>query len=139
MRRRSGHCAGDCAFASTGGSRLSFICALFFNEFQIHSQQILFCYFVKVGSAIAPFTAPSMCAPSLFHATHTTQHTTQSAEEHDKFFRQLEGAQNRFGVIADYFGKPLTPNRKVLAFPFLALFLFYIYMYISHLFKGANR
>lgn len=30
---------------------------------------------------------------------------SQIAEQHDQFFKRLEGAQNRFGIIADYFSQ----------------------------------
>ncbi len=32
---------------------------------------------------------------------------SQASVEHEQFFKQLEGAASRFGVVADYFGRGL--------------------------------
>lgn len=41
------------------------------------------------------------------------QSQSQLAEQHEKFFKELDGTENRFGVVADYFGRGLF-NKVVL-------------------------
>jgi len=53
-----------------------------------------------------------VCAPTNKKIIEYKRSLAEGVGEHDKFFKQLEGSQDGFSIVADYFGRGLFTQQQ---------------------------